>query len=36
MSPKGREAVDTLRAALDRLISCAGSHLSLAGTVGVE
>ena len=24
MSPKGREAVDTLRAALDRLISCAG------------
>ena len=24
MSPQGREAVDTLRAALDRLISCAG------------
>jgi arylsulfatase A-like enzyme len=24
MSPKGREAVDTLRVALDRLISCAG------------
>ncbi len=24
MTPKGREAVDTLRAALDRLISCAG------------
>ena len=25
MSPKGREAVDTLRAALDRLVSCAGA-----------
>lgn len=24
MSPKGREAVDTLRAALDRLVTCAG------------
>ena len=24
MSPKGREAVDTLRAALDRLVDCSG------------
>ena len=28
MTPKGREAVDTLRAALDRLVDCAGRDLS--------
>ena len=33
MSPKGREAVDTLRAALDRLVSCAGRDLPVAGPV---